>query len=91
VGGAPAHPVRCGCLPGFRCRRAHLSGLALLLDAYCPPLLSSSIFSWELMEAAAGAPQLTGSVLPAGMTGPAMVRALLDEAAGAGLTVVRAW
>ncbi|PRW59651.1 nitrilase 2 isoform A [Chlorella sorokiniana] len=47
--------------------------------------------SWELMEAAAGAPQLTGSVLPPGMTGPAMVRDLLDEAAAAGLTVVRAW
>lgn len=43
------------------------------------------------MEAAAGAPQLTGSTLPPGMTGPQMVRALLDEAAAAGLTVVRAW
>lgn len=60
-----------------------------LLTNHSPPLLPT--FSWELMEAAAGAPQLTGSVLPPSMTGPAMVRALLDEAVAAGLTVVRAW
>ncbi|KAL4437982.1 hypothetical protein ABPG77_004203 [Micractinium sp. CCAP 211/92] len=46
---------------------------------------------WEVMEAAAGAPRLVGSVLPPGQTGPEMVRALLDTAAQSGLTVVRAW
>lgn len=43
------------------------------------------------MEAAAGAPRLTGSVLPSGVTGPQLVRQVLDRAAEAGLTVVRAW
>ncbi|KAL4425642.1 hypothetical protein ABPG75_009658 [Micractinium tetrahymenae] len=46
---------------------------------------------WEVMEAAAGAPRLVGSVLPPGQAGPAMVRTLLDTAAQSGLTVVRAW
>ena len=43
------------------------------------------------MEAAAGAPRLAGSALPAGVTGPQLIRDVLDMAAGSGFTVVRAW
>lgn len=43
------------------------------------------------MEASAGAPRLAGSTLPPDTTGPQMIRALLDAAADAGMTVVRAW
>lgn len=43
------------------------------------------------MEAAAGAPRLSGSSLPLGVSGPQLVRQVLDQAAQAGFTVVRAW
>jgi mannan endo-1,4-beta-mannosidase len=43
------------------------------------------------MEAAAGAPHLVGSNLPPGVTGPELIRQLLDAAVQHGMTVVRAW
>lgn len=43
------------------------------------------------MEAAAGAPRLAGSHLPPGLTGPELIRQLLDSAVEDGMTVVRAW
>lgn len=43
------------------------------------------------MEAGSGGPVLTGSQLPAGLSGPALVVKLLDEAVANGFTVIRAW
>jgi hypothetical protein len=51
----------------------------------------SGLNQWEAMEAAAGAPHLAGSQLPARLTGPALVRQVLDTAAQSGFTVIRAW
>ncbi|EIE26341.1 hypothetical protein COCSUDRAFT_58878 [Coccomyxa subellipsoidea C-169] len=47
--------------------------------------------TWELMEAAAGAPVLYGASLPLGVTGPQLIRGLMDKAVGYGLNVMRAW
>jgi mannan endo-1,4-beta-mannosidase len=57
----------------------------------CAELFVSGTNQWELMEAAGGALQLFGASLPDNTTGPALVRALLDRAAAAGMNVVRAW
>jgi mannan endo-1,4-beta-mannosidase len=51
----------------------------------------SGFNQWEVMEAAAGAPRLVGSRLPDGVTGPQLIRTLLDSAVDTGMTVVRAW
>lgn len=46
---------------------------------------------WEVLEMGAGMPALYGGSLPTGMTGPALLRNILDDAAAAGMTVMRAW
>lgn len=46
---------------------------------------------WEVLEMGAGMPALHGGSLPTGMTGPALLRRILDDAAAAGMTVMRAW
>lgn len=46
---------------------------------------------WEVLEMGAGMPALYGGSLPTGMTGPALLRRILDDAAAAGMTVMRAW
>lgn len=47
--------------------------------------------AWEMVEAAAGAPYLSGASLPENTTGPALVRAMLDQGVAAGLNVLRAF
>ena len=81
-GGVISASARCP-LPSGGChrRRQIVAAAAVIL----PPC------RWEAMDAAAGAPRLVGSSLPPSTTGPALIRGLLDTAAGAGLTVVRAW
>jgi len=49
------------------------------------------IIRWELMEAAAGGPRLSGSSLPPGVTGPELVTQVFDQAKAAGFNVIRAW
>ena len=46
---------------------------------------------WEMVESAAGAPQLSGATLPQGMTGPELLRQQMDAAAFHNLTVMRFW
>ncbi|KAK9917687.1 hypothetical protein WJX75_007185 [Coccomyxa subellipsoidea] len=46
---------------------------------------------WEVIESGAGAPQLLGASLPAGKTGPQLIRDHMDAAVAAGFTVMRAW
>lgn len=46
---------------------------------------------WEVVEAAAGAPSLSGASIPIGMTGPQLVRTLLQEGAKVGFNVMRTW
>uniref|UniRef100_A0A1D2A9E3 mannan endo-1,4-beta-mannosidase n=1 Tax=Auxenochlorella protothecoides TaxID=3075 RepID=A0A1D2A9E3_AUXPR len=46
---------------------------------------------WEVVEAAGGAPYLSGASLPANLTGPGLVRELLDRAQANGLNTMRTW
>lgn len=46
---------------------------------------------WEIVECAAGAPELSGATLPQGMTGPKLLRHQMDAAAAHNLTVMRFW
>eukprot|EP00884_Botryococcus_braunii_P015420 jgi/Botrbrau1/2561/Bobra.0079s0047.1 len=46
---------------------------------------------WEVVEMASGAPTLLGASLPPGVTGPELLRKTMDDAAAAGLTVLRFW
>ena len=46
---------------------------------------------WEMVECAAGAPELSGATLPQGMTGPELLRQQMDAAASHNLTVMRFW
>ena len=46
---------------------------------------------WEVVEAAAGAPFLSGASIPKGMTGPQLVRTLLRRGAALGFNVMRTW
>ena len=55
------------------------------------PFYISGWNQWETMEAAAGALELHGASLPQGVTGPAMVRQILDKAKQQGLNVLRTW
>lgn len=50
-----------------------------------------SPFRWEVVEAAAGAPSLSGASIPVGTTGPQLVRALLERGSAMGLNVMRTW
>ncbi|KAK9815739.1 hypothetical protein WJX72_008765 [[Myrmecia] bisecta] len=57
----------------------------------CKTIYPSIFNQWEVVESGAGAPQLSGATLPAGITGPQLLRAQLDAAVKAGFTVMRAW
>jgi mannan endo-1,4-beta-mannosidase len=46
---------------------------------------------WEAVEAAAGAPSLSGASIPPGMTGPELVRNLMEAGKENGLNVMRTW
>jgi len=46
---------------------------------------------WEVVESAAGAPSISGASLPPGMTGPQLVRTLLQRGSQLGLNVMRTW
>lgn len=46
---------------------------------------------WEVVEAAAGAPSLSGASIPPGMTGPQLVRTLLQRGSTLGFNVMRTW
>lgn len=46
---------------------------------------------WEVVEAAAGAPSLSGASIPTGMTGPQLVRALLRRGSELGFNSMRTW
>lgn len=47
--------------------------------------------AWEVVDAAAGAPATYGASIPAGMTGPQLVREQLAAGKAAGLNVMRTW
>lgn len=57
----------------------------------CKPYYVSGWNQWEAMEAAAGVLQLYGGSLPTNMTGPQLVRSILDKAQSYGLNVLRTW
>ncbi|KAK9860395.1 hypothetical protein WJX84_005375 [Apatococcus fuscideae] len=57
----------------------------------CETFYPSIWNQWEVVAAAAGATQLSGARLPPYVTGPQLIRTLMDEAAQANLTVMRAW
>ena len=57
----------------------------------CKPFYVSGWNQWEAMEAAAGVLELYGASLPSNMTGPGLVRSLLDKAQEYGLNVLRTW
>lgn len=57
----------------------------------CKRFYVSGWNSWELVESAAGALQLFGASLPDSITGPELVRKLLDRAAENKLNVLRTW
>ena len=59
--------------------------------AGCHPFRVAGWNQWEVLEAAAGAPALSGASIPSNMTGPQMVRTLLDRGAKNGLNTVRIW
>ncbi|GMH39935.1 hypothetical protein BSKO_07839 [Bryopsis sp. KO-2023] len=46
---------------------------------------------WEVLEAAAGAPNLIGSSYPPGKTGPKMIRDMMEEGKAKGFNVMRIW
>jgi mannan endo-1,4-beta-mannosidase len=46
---------------------------------------------WEVVEAAAGAPSLGGASIPEGMTGPELVRTLLERGNEIGFNAMRTW
>ena len=46
---------------------------------------------WEVVEAAAGAPSLSGASIPPGLTGPQLVRVLLRRGAALGFNTMRTW
>ena len=46
---------------------------------------------WEVVEAAAGAPSISGASIPKGMTGPQLVRTLLRRGAALGFNSMRTW
>ncbi len=46
---------------------------------------------WEVMESGAAAPYLLGASLPPNMTGPELLRAVMDRAVADGMSFMRAW
>lgn len=46
---------------------------------------------WEVVEAAAGAPSLSGASIPEGMTGPELVRKLMERGQEIGFNSMRTW
>ncbi|CAD7701855.1 unnamed protein product [Ostreobium quekettii] len=57
----------------------------------CEQFLVAGWNQWEVIEAAAGAPELIGASLPPGESGPRMLQDMLDLAVEHGFNLMRAW
>ncbi|PSC76452.1 nitrilase 2 [Micractinium conductrix] len=59
--------------------------------AGCERFVMSGWNSWEMVEAGAGAPSLSGASLPVNVTGPRMVRELVARGKELGFNTMRTW
>lgn len=55
----------------------------------CTPFYVSGWNQWEAVEAAAGAPKLSGASIPEGMTGPELVRKMIERGSEIGFNAMR--
>jgi len=68
-----------------------IEGGRFVVGPECRPFYVSGWNQWEAVEASSGALTLYGASLPSNMTGPQMVRSLLQKAQKHGFNAVRTW
>lgn len=57
----------------------------------CNKFYSAGWNQWEVVDAAAGGPKLSGATIPTNQTGPTLIRSMLDAGVASGFNTMRFW
>lgn len=57
----------------------------------CNKFYVSGWNQWEVVDAAAGGPKLSGATIPTNQTGPTLIRSMLDNGVASGFNTMRFW